>query len=378
MTSLNLTSLLTAARQKGRDDHKSGESAKLGTLRAGTTGILSENGDIAGQCHRKAHLRSLGVEIETPTVDKLIMFELGFANEQVILDQLNSIINDNIASAPEGRTSPYVILTEEEIPISWKTSNGTVVSGRPDIVICEVSDRLEYEILKETPKPLLGIEAKSCHSLWTVRDVLFGGAPKLDHMVQAAHYMWKLNIPYKIIYKGYSQLGQGAAGQSDNWVVKQFPKPGDPMSEHIEYTYYEKRWDATKGKTVNSKRTEEEYWNLPPEKRNHGLKHLKQFEVVYDLRIDTHGRIQYKRESSDIWTNTIVTTQDIERYFEFVSQMAQKQDLGPRPMTLDTSGEKANYSSCGYCPLQKVCDTTDKQKLNYTQWLDLVKKEVQK
>jgi hypothetical protein len=102
----NLTSMLLAARQKDRDVHASGESAKLGTLRAGTTGIMSDTGDIAGQCHRKAHLRSLGMEIDPPTPDRLIMFELGFANETSNLEQMESVL-------PSG----YKILVEEEIPI---------------------------------------------------------------------------------------------------------------------------------------------------------------------------------------------------------------------------------------------------------------------
>jgi hypothetical protein len=338
--------MLLAARQKDRDVHASGESAKLGTLRAGTTGIMSDTGDIAGQCHRKAHLRSLGMEIDPPTPDRLIMFELGFANEQVIYDQLVSVIKDD--------TRQLVILQEEEIPIKWTTSNGTVVSGRPDIVICERGTATRPEGESTIPTPILGIELKSIHSMWTAREVLFNKHPKMDHMVQSAHYMWKLGIPYKLIYKSYSQLGQGTAGGKDGWVVKQFPKVGEPMSEYVEYN--------DKG----------------------GMKHIRQFEIVYDLRIDTHGRIQFRQEPRDgvedntAWTNTIITTQDIERYFEFVSKMATEQQLGPRPMTLGTDGKKANYSSCNYCPLKPVCDETDKKKYSYQDWLALVTKEIGK
>ncbi len=354
---LNISSLLQAARKKDRDEHASGESAKLGTLRAGTTGLLTEEGDVAGQCHRKAHLRSLGLEIDPPTPDRLIMFELGFANETVILDQLKQVM-------PKGHT----ILVEEEIPISWQTSNGTIVSGRPDLVFC----KSEYSFSDEMPEPhplttwmgggqahkyaiekkvpVLGIELKSVHSMWTVREVLFNRSPKLDHMVQSAHYMWKLGIPYKLIYKSYSQLGQGMAGGKDSWVSKQFPRSGAAMSEFVEYN------------------------------KQGNIKHIRQFEVVYDLRIDRHGRVQYKLESEtdSQWTNTIVTTQDIERYFEFVSKMGSEQKLGPRPMTLGIDGSEANYSSCSYCPLNNTCALAEKNKWGYSEWLEEVKKEIVK
>lgn len=334
----SIASLLQQARAKDREDHKAGESQKLGTLRAGTSGILSEQGDIAGQCHRKAHLRSLGIEADPPTSDRLIMFELGFANETVILEQLKSVL-------PGG----HVILCEEEIPIEWQTSNGMKVTGRPDLVICRVEqipDGPDMTITGiSTRTPVLGIELKSVHSMWTVRDVLFGRQPKLDHLVQAAHYMWKLGVPYRLIYKSYSQLGQGMAGGKDGWVQKQFPRAGEPMSQYIEYN--------DKG----------------------GIKHFRQFEIVYSLRLHK-GRVQYQLENEgDKWTNTIITTADIERYFEFVSRMAEKQELGPRPLTLDAAGEKANYSTCNYCPLQNVCDSADKSKWTYSKWLDEVKKE---
>ena len=123
---MKLIKLFAEARQHSRDKHRDGEVAKLGNLRAGTSGIISPDGDVAGSCIRKAHVRQLGLELENITEDKLIMFDLGFANEDVIYNKLKSIL-------PEGHT----ILREEEIPIEWTTTNGTKVTGRPDIVICE-------------------------------------------------------------------------------------------------------------------------------------------------------------------------------------------------------------------------------------------------
>lgn len=337
--SINLTERLKRARELKRTEHTSGESAKLGNLRAGSSGILTEQGDVAGSCLRKSHLRSLGIELEQPTEDKYIMFELGYANEDEMYRQLQTVLGQG-----------EVILREEEIPIEWTTSNGTKVTGRPDIVICArglkvvpADDHPHTEKVRDGFEivPILGLELKSVHSIWTVRDVLFNAKPKLSNLIQAAHYMWKLNIPYKLVYKSYSQLGQGTAG-ADSWVSRQFPKQGERGSEYVEYN--------PKGQ----------------------MKHIKQFEIVYDLKLDEYGRVHYKLEVEDKWTPSIVTTADIERYFEKTSRMVETGELGPRPTAVDTLGNKANYKDCSYCPLNDVCDKADKEKLKYPQWLKLV------
>lgn len=324
MSNINITERLRLARQKERDNHMAGESAKLGTLRAGATGIMASNGDIAGACQRKAHLRSLGIDFDVPTEDKIIMFELGYANEDVIFADLE-------ATKQEGE----VILREEEIPISWQTRNGTLVTGRPDIVICTSAPGSMVNT------PILGMELKSVHSMWTIRDLLFEKGPKLENIAQAAHYMWKLDIPYKLIYKSYSNLGQSVS----DWAARLFPKPGEPGSEYIEYN--------DKG----------------------GMKQIRQFEIVFDLRIDKSGRVQCKREQDTTWTNTIVSTQDIEAYYEFVSKIAETGNLGPRPLTVDSQGNKKNWRLCDskYCVLSATCDSHEK---SYTNWLAEVRKVV--
>lgn len=350
-TNYSITERFKIARKKDREDYKAKEVAKLGNLRAGSTGMMAQTGDIAGNCHRKSHLRSLGLEIEEPTEDKLIMFELGYANEDRIMEILKS-------SLAEDET----ILREEEIPIEWNTSNGTKVSGRPDIVICKKADwvitsedaagwsemdphRPEVGTIVPGAKsiPVLGLELKSVHSVWTAREVLFNRHPKTPNLVQAAHYMWKLNIPYKLHYRSYSQLGQGGS----DWLARMLPKPGEALSEYIDFN--------DKGK----------------------MKHVKQFDCVYDLRFTESGRLQFKleEEPESLYTNTIITRQDIERYFEYVSQMATNKDLGPRPMTIDPQGGKLNYTDCGYCPLQATCDTHEDK--GYEVWLKEVKKVLQ-
>ena len=320
---MELLKLILQARQSQRDEHVAKEKEKYGVLRAGSTGIMSEEGEVAGACHRVSLLRSKGIEVDPPTPDKYIMFELGYANEDVILKQI-------VDTLPEG----YKVLKEEEIPIEWYTTNGTKVTGRPDLVIFNPKGEAE-----------VGIELKSVHSVWVAREILFKGQPKLANLAQAAHYMWKLGVShYKLFYKSYSQLGQGMAG--NDWIAKQFPRPGEPGSEFVEYTEVSDA-QAAKGKGPT-------------------IKHIKQFEVIYDLKWDRNGRLQYRNENS----KGVLTKKSIESYFEFVSKMESEKNLGPLPVGVDASGDKLNYSQCKYCPLQATCkEYTSK---GYDKWMEQV------
>lgn len=361
---INLTKMIRDGRQKGRDKHKADEIPKLGTLRVGNSGIMSENGDVAGACHRKTMLRSMGVEIDPPDEKKLIMFELGYANEDVTMGLLS-------AALPEGHT----ILREADIPIDWLTTNGMRVTGRPDMVVCRqdrellvdssieplaaIGNVIVYDGLKPLVRmknvPVLGIELKTVHSIWTAKKVLFEGKPGLSNLAQAGHYMWKLGIPYKLIYKCYSQLGQGMS-----WVRSgkeygrttmpdMFPAQGEPGSEYLSYN--------EKGMPLQ----------------------VDQFEVVYDLEFDQHGRLKYRRESTDElnegkWQYSLVSRQDIERYYNHVAELAQKKELGGRPMTVDAHGTRESYNMCNekYCPLGAICDKYESK--GFEKWFSEVKK----
>lgn len=338
MTSINITERLRLGRERIQRERADEETKKVGVLRAGMSGIMAGTGDIAGTCHRKTHLRSLGLEIDPPDEHKQMMFELGYASEDITLNILNKSLLPN-----------EIILREEEIPINWTTTNGVAVSGRPDIVLCtdipstddirnNYTGWFEHKQAVSTKiKAVLALELKSVHSVWTARDVLFNQQPKMNNLIQAAHYMWKLNVPYKLIYKSYSALGQSMS----DWAQKLFPKQGEPLSQYIDYN--------DKG----------------------SIKGVKQFEIVYDMKIDDRGRVCYKLEEASEWTRTIITTQDIERYYTYVAEMGEKKNLGPRPMTIDAHGEKLNYKDCAYCPLQKTCD--ENEKLGYDKWLEAVR-----
>lgn len=311
---LNLTELFWAGMADDRDKHTAGEAAKLGNLRAGDSGAMTRGGDVVGGCHRRAYLRSFGgVEVDPPSVDRLIMFELGKANEVIWVDKIK-------------RSWPGIIKQEEEIPIKWTTANGTNVTGRPDMVLCHADG-----------KPVLGIEHKAICSLWTAREVSFEMTPQMKHLLQAAHYSWKLNVPYRLVYTQYTDFTM------PEWSKKFFP-PGHPLVE------------------VNEK-------NEP--------KKILPHTTIYEIAFDDNGTIKYRLESPSHdkadgnFTRTVLTIADIERYYEFVSAMGERKALGPRPSPWKPSGKNKGYSDCDYCPLADICD---KHENKWEAWHAEVKK----
>lgn len=341
----NLGDRLRAGRQLLRQRHKAGDAEKLGNLRAGNSGIMSEQGDVAGSCHRVAHLRALGIDLEEPEDSKLIMFQMGTANEDVVY-------NDLVQTAGPDE----VILRETEIPTFWLTKNGTKVTGRPDMVICSMQSPLSVPVGIRTCKvpgrsdvvavPSWGVELKSIASVWTTREVLFDGAPKMAHLIQASHYAWQLGVPFRLMYKQY--VNQVVP----QWAQRMFPKDGKPGSEYIEYN--------DKGE----------------------IKNIRPFEIVYELEVTKNGMVRYRREDgSSPWIVTLIRPTDIERFYEAASLIGETGDLGKRPLTIDSQGKEKSYSNCNYCPLKKVCDKVDKTSktrpaISYDQWLTEVRATV--
>ncbi len=327
---LDIGARLAVGRQMHRAEYVEKDKAKLGILRAGNSGIMSAAGNVAGSCHRVAHLRQLGIELDPPSPSSLIMFQVGTANEDIVFEDLKHTL-------AEGE----VILREEEIPISWLTSNGTKVTGRPDMVICRKEQEIdEKRGAQERLVPVLGLELKSVASVWTTREVLVEGKPKLAHLCQAGHYMWKLGVPFRLIYKQYSLQAM------PDFAKKMMPRLGKPGSEHLDYN--------DKGEAKN----------------------IKPFEIIYELEY-IGGVLNHRREGTSQWTQTIVTHEDIERYYEFISRMTEDKTLGPVPVTVGAGGEEKKYSNCGYCPLNNLCNPgRGKPVPSYDQWLAEVRKFV--
>ena len=312
---------LREGRQLARDKYKKEEATKIGTLRAGNSGIMSNEGDIAGSCHRLAHLRSLGIQVQEPDDPTLVMFQLGIISEDAIYNDLILTVSSN-----------EVILREHEIPIEWTTTNNTKVTGRPDLVICE------YEMTTAGDKqiiPRLVIEAKSVASVWVSRSVLLEKEPKISNLAQVGHYMWKLGVPGRLMYKQY------AIQAVPDMAFRFLPR----NSEFIEY-----------------------------DERTGNPRNIKPFEIVYELQYNKQKVLQYRIENTKKWINSVVSIPDIERYYEFISRITETGDLGNRPIAIKPNGKEMGYKPCKYCSLKDICGT--KKNVEYTTWLAEVKNNI--
>lgn len=300
-----------------RAEHAKHEVLKKGVLRAGNTGVVLSDGSVVGKCARQTYLRLVGIDADVDDASRELMFAAGRTNEDSWKDLFIR------AGIPES-----FIRCEDEVPIHWTTKSGRSVTGRPDLVIGEWTGVTD----KATWRPIKGIELKLVSSVWTGRDVALKGQPKSMHLMQAAHYSWKLGVPFELWYTARADFAIGSG-----WEQKNFPNMGMPGSEFIEYN--------EKG----------------------GKKKLKPFIVGYELAWNEKDELQYRRIGpyTSPWTLTFISKKGIEDYFELVDDLAARDmknvsALPPRPLNLNPTGDKEGYSICSYCPMEKVCDSTEK------------------
>lgn len=317
-TDISIGKLLGRSLELADEAHVASAQTKLGNLRAGNSGVLLPGGVVAGDCHRKAHLRTLDLEVDPPNLSRKIMFAGGNLNEIWWLDTLR-------------KTWPGVVLAEDEIPVTWTLPSGHVVSGRPDVVLCDAEK-----------KPVLLLELKSVASLWTAKDVAFAGAPKLPNLAQAAHYMWQLgDIPGRLVYTNYTQY------VVPSWGNKQF-------ASRPELTTVK----PGKGKSPD-------YVTVNP------------FVVIYELRFGVGGFLEFREEDSDAeWIPSIITKERIHDFYVAADALATSQELGGIPATLDYAGDKKNYSNCSYCPLEDICHSSGRESTHYGRWIGAVRERL--
>lgn len=321
------TSLLEAGTQALTDKSKAEESLKKGTLRGGTVGLVEpvEGGiEVSGTCHRQAMLRFLGIDLKEMEGESTrdLMFAAGRTNE----DSWHEVLS---------ASWPGKILREEEVPIKWETKGGTPVTGRPDIVLADLGGKL-----------VRGLELKLVSSLWTARTVL-QGKPKTGHLVQAAHYMWKLSeqsgyeVPFELWYT--SRVDWHVMG----WAQKHFPKQEDAASVYCEYS-------------TNKDGVSE-------------IKKVLPFTKGFELKF-AQGQLQFREEGSKKWIDTIISCDRIEQYYELIEQSVEQKQLGPRPINLDYSGQRENWKQCDFCPLVSTCEQYEDK--GFETWLEQVKTKV--
>lgn len=318
------------------------ELTKVGTLRGGSSGALAMGGRPLGTCPRLAALRFKGLRVEEHEESRGFMFDAGNSNEDIWYDVLGHAY------------PPSQILRESEVPITWDL-NGVKVTGRPDIVLTDAER-----------KPVIGLELKLVCSFWTARSVLFEKAPKTGHLIQAAFYSWRLGIPFELWYASrvdWTIMCQAPKGnQKWDWVAKMLPKPGEPLAEHLEYSYYV-RDDSNK---FGWRKLEpEEFSNYSFDQIVGVPKKCKPFAVGYELKWQGN-QLWYRlanptpeQEGSIDWVQTLITKEGIQAFYQTIIDATKSGGgtLPPRISRLEADGSNANYSKCSYCDLKSLCDS---------------------
>jgi len=176
------------------------------------------------------------------------------------------------------------------------------------------------------------LELKLVSSLWTVRDVLFKGKPKIVNLMQAGHYAWKVGVPAELWYTSRTNFALTDYSENRWFASKNFPRQGKPLSEYCKYN--------EKGQLLS----------------------VEPFIVGYEIEWTPKGQLRYRVLGGDAgegkaWTHTFITQAGIEQFYESVSAMGKINVLLPRPVNKDADGEKAGFDLCEaqYCPLSATC-----------------------
>jgi hypothetical protein len=307
--------LIKAGRALKVTRRSAAEALKPAALRVGNSGILvvGENADtVYGECPRKAHLRYLGVELHADATTHEI-FDEGITNED--------IVKELFINGLEAVGSDLEMKQEEEIPVSWSTSSGSVVTGRPDFVF-----------LKDSA-PQFMVELKKKVSFYSVRNSTYECKPDTKHLCQAAHYSWQLGmIPCYLVYRN------GTLYHLDSEVRK-----------------------STIEKTGITRALE--YQGSRPSKI---LPHYTIFTLTWKDNV-----LYFQSDDMRAAVKTLITPDNIQAFYEATDGIAKHKHLGPRPTAKSVAeGGKSSYSTCNYCELKETCDSYEN---DYDTWLDHVK-----
>lgn len=329
-------------------EHDALERTKLGVLRAGNAGIVTAAGDFIGKCPRISYLRFKGIKVKDSDENKEHMFAAGRGNEDIWLDKLK-------------RGWPGKILREEEIPTKWLTDNEIAVTGRPDIILCNTEG-----------KPEAGIELKLISSINTAKTVLFNEQPKIEHVIQAVHYSWQLNVPFEIWYTSTVNW------HPTDWLKKALPSSFDDsfaahaQSGNIEVGYYKNI--RSKNNRMYQKAISVEEFNNGRHGPNDGevqagVKKILPFTVGYELKI-TPTNVYYRQAGSkNEWVKTEVSVDGIKKYYNSIALMDQTDELPPPPKNVDIHGEKLPWDNALYCDLGDLCCGDKSGERSVKNWL---------
>lgn len=368
---MDINQLYTLGQQIAIQQGKDREASKVGTLRAGNTGMVLESGEVVSVCAARTFLRQQGIdtggddEADGSRLSKELMFEAGRNNEEIWTANLER------AGARLKR--------EEEIPTSWMARNGrkeVAVTGRPDMVL-----------LGEAGEPIRGIELKLVSSLWKARSSRFQKKPSMEHLLQSGHYSWQLQIPFELWYTARSNYAV-----TGDWVQRMFPKYGEPGSEDCAYSFFRNSLNE-EGKLTRSKIDQSEWvvndvqltgmsgWKGRENRKTVNeyeadIKAVLPFRQGFAVEWNADGQLEYAEILPDgtrgEWVETIITLERIERFYNFVAELGAMNQVPTPPLNLESDGQKGSFNLADYCNLGKLCCKYTKGQ-DLTEWTEKIK-----
>lgn len=304
---MQIKNLLWKGHEQLRKQKEEKEKGKRGTLRGGNSGAIIE-GDIYGKCPRISLLRKHGIDIPKEP-NRELMFQAGETSELSVVAVLQAL--------------GYTVKAQEEVGTTWQTTDGTPVTGSPDVVFYRNAGQQR------------ALELKLVSSMWTAYNLLAKDKPSSDHIIQAAHYsLHTPNTPYYLTYVSRSDYHVGLYKWMDG---------------------------ALRGSTDVEWKDGKAFKMLP-------------FYKTYMLHWQKNGKLALISDVGRHYT-TKITRQSIEAYYERIQEIERTQQLGARPTNKHVVDELDSYSPCDYCPLKLVCDEHED---DYDVWQDAVKLEVKK
>lgn len=297
-------------------EHAEKEAKALGNLRGGSSGCVTPQGEIYGTCHRKSLARLLGHQTKIEPISYQ-WFDAGFANEDAWERKFRKAMQDMGAG--------YNVKFEEECPVKWENDYGVAVTGRPDLMVFR------------DEKPILGLELKVVCAVNSAVNVYCEEKPKINNLIQAAHYSMIHGCPFSLVYSWRSRA------RVPGWAERH--------KEKLNLTYEKTFTNAKTGKSF----TRREY-SIDP--------FVKEFRLGFD-----NDRVYYVTESGKR-VDTPLTAQGIRDYYNLISRMKDEKTLVQRISSLDLAGNQLPYDTCKYCEFSEACNQFE---FDYDAWVDKVK-----
>jgi hypothetical protein len=201
------------------------------------------------------------------------------------------------------------VRAEEDIPIKWQLPSGRSVTGRPDFVLMNDDDT-----------PHTGIELKTIVSSSSMSRVWYDQKPDIKHLIQAAHYSWKLDAPWILMYVSCTVY-------PNSCLFK------DVRTAHdIPY----------RGKTQ---------------------------PFIGNFYLEWRGDELYYNYEGGESVKTIITKSGIQQYYELVDECIANKQLYYTPASVYADGSQMPYLHERYC---EYCQAATEASGDFEHWKDIL------